>query len=180
MFNPRQIVLTTPVSLHFDTALSEELAPKAASDSSETPRIVVTQCKSGDAATKDNKQAKVLLSASDIGVLDGETVKTETPTNASSSKDQSKEENGLELKVEQPAIGELNCPCPPRQLTNNELKQIEIKDYKFSPYETPTERPTRPTSNRETVRKVSKNEIRRKDSPRTKSASPLRSRYKHY
>ena len=180
MFNRQRIVLRTPVSLHFDTALNEELAPKHISDGSETPRIVVTQCNAGGVATKEGKQAKVLLSASDIGVLDDEAINTETPMYDSSSKDQSKEENKLEVKVEE-QIDELNCSCPPR-VTNTNLNHTENKEYKLSLFQTPPEgpkqRPSRPTSNKESLRKVSYSKIRKADSPQSKSAGALRPRNK--
>ena len=124
MFNKQNnsLILQTPVSLHFDVALNEELMQNKESERTQTPWIVVTQNSENEIAR--SMQTKVISSASNIGCLDEE-IDTETPANVRLSpkreKSKGEEERKLKMQGEERKLASVHTYTLNRNIT--ELKK---------------------------------------------------------
>lgn len=132
------MVLRTPVSLHFDSALTEELAFEDGRKSPETPRILVTQY-NGDGLSEENKQLKVLGTTSDFGILEEDEKRKEIPKNALGDQRlqletkfglRVSEQHNLESYPPPPKNIELKLPLPKeRQPKSNSKKEAHHKVF---------------------------------------------------
>ena len=124
MFNEQNnsLILQTPVSLHFEVALNEELMQNKESERTQTPRIVVTQ--NSENVIARSMQTKVISSASNIGCLDEE-IDTETPANVRPSpkreKSKGEEERKLKMQGEERKLASVHTYTLNRNIT--ELKK---------------------------------------------------------